>query len=398
MSADTPEQSADPSYRSADLRGPRLVAFGLGIVGLIATVIGAFIVPGATARGYLIGFFFSLGLPIGALGLVLLHHLVGGDWGEVVRGPLEAAMMTIPIAALAFIPLAFMLPTIYPWAEPGAEPDGYLTTGWFLIRAFIYFAVWVGTAFWLYWDSPHYNPGDRTDRAVTVRKASAAGMVAFFLTTTFAYIDWGMSLNPDWISTIYGVMVLVGHILLALSVLLMTVGLMARRADPLNTALTDHRLNDLGNILLVFVALWAYTSFSQYLIIWSGDKLHEIPWYLDRASGGWQHIPPMLIVLQFFGPLIALFFRPFKRNLTALGSLAAITVALRLVDTVWLLAPAFAPSPLAVPWPTYTTVIGLGGLLIGAWLWLIPHRPLFRRDHLGNSTPMETGEVAHVPD
>ena len=401
MSAETTDTAEPgPRFRDDELRLPMLIAFGVGAVGLLATIIGAIIDPASTARGYLVGFFFALGLPLGALGLVLLHHLVGGDWGEVVRGPLEALMMTIPIPALAFVPIAFALPSIFPWARPDHHASGstYMSTWFFLIRAFVYFAFWVGAALWLYWDSPNYNPGDHDAHADTVREMSAGGLVVFFVTTTFAYVDWGMSLTPDWISTIWGLMILVGHVLLALAALLAVTGWFARRHETFAGALTPARLNDLGNLLLVFVALWAYTSFSQYLIIWSGDKLHEIPWYLARASGGWFWIPPILILLQFIVPLAALLFRPFKRGVVTLGVLAATILGLRFVDTTWLLAPSFAATPGDVPWTLYTATVGLVGLVVGAWLWLIAQRPLFRPDHLGHSTPMETQEIAHVPD
>ncbi len=395
----TETSAAGPRLDGDELRGGMFVALGVGLVALAATGVGIALEPGPALRGYLVGYFFVLGLPIGALGLELLHHLVGGDWGEIVRGPLKAAVLTLPVLALAFLPIAVGVGSIYPWAQgEQAAMTAYLTIPWFEIRSFVYFAFWLGLALWLYWDSPGYHAGQMDAHARRVRKLSAGGFVVYFMTTSFAYIDWAMSLDPDWISTIWGVMILVGHVLLALSALLVVVGLLARRADRLAEGLTPGRLKDLGNVLLVFVALWAYTSFAQYLIIWSGDKLHEIPWYLARAGGGWSTIPPLLIFFQFLVPLVALLFRPFKRSIVALGWLAAGIVVLRFVDTVWLLAPSFAEIPGGLAWSAYTTAIGLGGVVVAAWLWLIGRRPLYQADHLGHSTPMETEEIAHVPD
>jgi len=398
MSTDA-ETSDNPGPRiDAPLRPARWVALGLGLLGLAATAAGLIRDPEPALRGYLVGFFFVLGFPIGALGLVLLHHLVGGDWGEVVRGPLEAAMMTLPVVVLAFLPVAFGVSSIYPWAGPEAhEVSGYLTAPLFWIRAFVYFAFWASIALWLYWESPNYHAGLQTPGARRVRKVAAPGFLVFFLTTTFAYVDWGMSLDPHWLSTIWGLMILVGHVLLALAGLLVFVAFAARSHDPFADALSPGRLRDLGNLLLVFVVLWAYTSFSQYIIIWSGDKVHEITWYLSRTQEGWSWVPAVLAALHFFVPLFALLFRSFKQHLTLLASLAGGLVVLRLLDTVWLLAPSFGESLGAIPWTTYTSTLGLGGLVVAAWLWLIGRRPLFEREHLGRSTPMETGEVAHVP-
>lgn len=388
-----------PILEGGDTSAAWWAAVAVGGVGLSATAVGVFLDPADGLQGYLVGFFYMLGIPVGALGLTLLHHLVGGDWGEVIRGPMEAAMMTMPVAAVAVLPVAVGVWSIYPWAGPEAHVESpYLSVGFFWIRIFVYFAVWVGTALWLYWDSPNYHAGLNTDRARWTRKVAAGGLLAFFLTTTFAYIDWGMSLDPHWLSTIWGLMHVVGHTLLAFASLLVVVAVLARGMAGFAGELTPGRLKDLGNLLLVFVILWAYTSFAQYLIIWSGDKAHEIGWYLARNDGGWEWFPPVLIVLHFAIPLVALLFRPFKRSIVALGSLAAGLVVMRFVDTLWVLAPSFAEQVGAVHWTAYTSMLGLVGVVVAVWLSLMVRRPLFDREHFGRSTSMETAEIAHVPD
>ena len=152
------------------------------------------------------------------------------------------------------------------------------------------------------------NRQDATTDATPSRWLQAlAGpaIVLLFLAGTFSAIDWGMSLDPKWTSTIYGVMVIIGDALATLALMIVVAGFLA--ADrPMSEIATPGRLNDLGNLLLAFVMLWAYMSFCQFLIIWSGNLTEEIPWYLRRTAGGWQWVAVALIVFQFFLPFFVL--------------------------------------------------------------------------------------------
>ena len=302
-------------------------------------------------RSYLIAYLFWLGIAAGCLPLLMLHHLVGGTWGFVIRRILEAGTRTLPLMLLLFVPLLFGIHSLYEWSHSEVvardavllEKQSYLNVPFFIVRAAIYFLTWVALAVVLNrWSAEQ----DATGNPILLRRfqlLSAAGILLYSLTMTFASIDWGMSLEPHWFSTIYGMMFIAGQ---ALSALAFVIPVAARISEtrPVSDYMRPDVYQDLGNLLLTFIMLWAYLSFSQYLILWSGNLSEEIPWYLRRGSNGWQWVAAVLALFHFVLPLLLLLGRGNKRSKTFLGVIAIAVLVMRWVDMQWLIAPSFFPG------------------------------------------------------
>src|SRR5205823_1398001 len=193
---------------------------------------------------------------------------------------------------------------------------------------------------------------DRTgDRLLSRRmqRLSAAGLVAYGLTITFASFDWLMSLEPDWYSTIYSVLIIGGQGLSAMAFLILVIAWLSRR-PPLDAIIVADHFHDAGNLTLAFVMLWAYFAFSQYLIIWSGNLPHEIAWYQHRLQTGWRAVAVLLVVFHFAVPFAVLLSRSVKREGAMLARIAAAILVARLVDLFWLVAPEFHHEGISVSW------------------------------------------------
>ena len=289
---------------------------------------------------YLVGYLFWLGIALGSMGLTMLHHLTGGSWGLVIRRPLEAGAATVPLLALLFLPIAFGMPTLYPWARADSAAHwtrlckaSYLNETLFLIRAAGYFGVWTSLAFLLFgWSSQQDHTSDHRPSG-RLQALSGPGIVILFLAGTFSAIDWVMSLEAPWASTIFGAMLITGDAMATFAVMIVVAALLAS-ARPMSEIATPGRLNDLGNLLLAFVMLWAYMSFCQYLIVWSGNLKEEIPWYLRRTRGGWEWVALALIACQFFLPFFLLLVRENKRHPRSILRVSLVD-PLRCTGSIW---------------------------------------------------------------
>ena len=337
-------------------------------------------------RSYLAGFVFWNGMALGCLAVLCLQYLTGGAWGIAIRRLLEAGTRTLPLMAILFLPVAIGLRHVYAWSRPGAmagdellrKKELYLNEPFFLGRAVLYFALWLGLA-WLLnrWSlAQDASPGD----ALTGRlqRASAAGLVIYALTVTFASIDWVMSLEPHWFSTMYGVIYMVSQALGAMAFVIAALLLLAGY-EPLSGFLTPSHLHDLGKMLFAFVMIWSYVSFSQYLIVWSGNLPEEIPWYLARFRGGWGWIGLLVLLFQFLLPFLLLLSRAANRKPRLLITAAAMVVAVRFVDVLWLILPAFSPGRLAIRWTDLVVPLGIGGLWLAVFASQLTKRPLLPR-------------------
>ncbi len=287
-------------------------------------------------QSYLFAFMFWFGIAIGALGLLMLRQLVGGAWAELILPLLTSAARTLPWLALLFVPIALGLSTLYPWsraATVAADPllqhkHLYLNIPFFLVRAVFYFSVWSFLAYRL------------------THRRSAPGLVLYMFTVSFALIDWMMSLEPTWMSTIYPVMMIMGQVLstLAFSICGLRFLLPQRWSEE-----TDKKpFRDLGNMLLTFVLLWTYMSFAQYLIIWAGNLPEEIVWYLPRQEGGWFWVAMALVAFQFFLPFFILLGRRNKERLSRLVWVAALILAMSAVNLFWMIEPPLRPSGFSI--------------------------------------------------
>jgi hypothetical protein len=365
-----------------------------GGAGLALTALGAFFKPDQFFRSYLLGFLFWTSLGVGCLSITLIQYLTGGWWGLVIRRLLEAGARTLPLCAVLFLPLALGLPRLYEWADAArVQADAilmhkatYLNIPFFLGRAAFYFAVWIGLAFALDRASVEMDAAagdERRYRRISGRLQALAGggLLLMGLTITFSSVDWAMSLDPHWFSTMYGVLFMVGQAVAAMAFMIVMVALLSRD-DPLARVLEPSHVHDLGKLQLAFVMLWAYIHVSQWIIIWSGNLAEETPWYIRRLHGGWQWVALVVVVFHFFLPFLLLLSRDLKRDARRLAQVAAVLLVMRVLDLFWLVAPD-APighqgghAGLHVHWMDLTAVVGVGGL----WLWYfvrgLSQRPL----------------------
>jgi hypothetical protein len=353
----------------------------VALLGLALAALGAWQNPDQFWRSYLLAFTFWLEIGLGSLGMVMLHHLVGGRWSALIRRLMETGAMTLPLMALLFIPLLFGLHALYPWTDPAhvaasellQRKIAYLNVPFFIGRAVLYFVVWVGLAYLLNrWSLAQAQTGDAA-LAGRLRRLSALGMILYMLTVTFAAFDWLMSLEPEWFSSIYGLMYIIGAALGGLALAILGLHWLSLKLFAHEKQATPwvKSFNDLGNFMLGFVMIWAYFAFSQFLIIWSANLPEEAIWYAHRSQGGWQSVALVLIALHFLLPFFLLLSRQLKRKAQWLTGLAVLILVMRLVDLDWLIMPAFYPDGLHVHWLDLVIVVAMGGawLALFSWQW-----------------------------
>jgi hypothetical protein len=371
-----------------------------GAFGVLA-LIGAFLQSEAFFRAYLIGFMACLGFALGSMAILMLRHLTKGGWGMIIRRILGAAMRTIPVLTLLFVPLLFGLPKLYVWARPlesihdkklhdhlAEIGKSYLTVHGFIIRAIIYFAIWNLLSYLLTkWSREQDRPAGR-DNTLRFKKLSGPGIILYAFTISFAAIDWIMSMDPTWISTIYGLLILVGELLLAMSFAIVVERILFRY-PPMSELLKPEYVHDHAKFTLTFIMLWAYFSFSQWLIIWAGNLPDEISWYMRRLSGGWQYVGLFLVIFQFAVPFVILLSRPFKRDVNRMAKLATWLILVRFVDLFWLIEPNFSPT-FHVTWLDVVVPIALVGIWMAVFfrnlgaLPLVPAYDEFAGEVLGS--------------
>ena len=324
----------------------------IGGSALVVSLIGAAMDVDQFVRSWLIGFLFCLGLTLGSLALLMLQHLSGGQWGLVSRRIFEAATRTLPIVALFFIPVLLRLPVIFEWARPEAVDNaviqakaGYLNPGFFIVRAVFYFAFWMLLMVLLNRWSAEQDRGEATTPADSVRfrVVSGPGLLFLVLTVTFASVDWIMSLDPEWFSTIFGLLTIAGWGLTSFALTIVVLA-MIQGSGGTTEILKPRHFHDLGKLMLAFVMLWAYLSFSQFLIIWSGNLPEEIPWYVKRTTGSWGYIAIALVIGHFVLPFVLLLSQDLKKRGKLLSRVAVFIIGMRLVDLIWLVEPEFRPG------------------------------------------------------
>jgi len=352
-------------------------AIVIAAIGVVLGLIGVWMRPTDFLPSWLIGFLFCTGLSLGSLSLLMTQHMSGGQWGLVGRRIWEAGSRLLPYCVLLFIPVVIFLPTLYSWARPEVVSADrtiqfkapYLNFWFFVIRAVVYFVVWIGCSYLL---SRYSAEQDRGERGVTERDTlrfrviSAPGLPIYVILMSLAAVDWIMSLDPHWYSTIFGFIIVAGQALGALSFGVAVLTLFVGR-EPMNHVLKAMHFHDLGKLMLAFVMLWAYFSFSQFLIIWAGNLPEEIPFYLKRFENGWGVISLFIVLFHFALPFCLLLSRDLKRRPLLLARLAWFIVAIRLVDLIWLVAPNFSkPGTL----PISLANVGIPLALAGIWLWL----------------------------
>ena len=347
-------------------------------------------------HAYLIGFMLWLGVSLGSMAFLMIQHLTGGAWGMVIRRQLEAAMNVLPLMAILFIPIAAAgLPYLYsgnhetaggwpgwlhydgPDAHLKAMSQSYLTVGGYIGRAVIYFAIWIGISFILSrWSAEQDNPPVQ-NLSPRFRTIAGPGIILYAFTITFAVIDWVMSIDPHWYSTIFGFIFIVGQCLSAMCMMVIVERILVRY-EPTAWMLKPKEVHDHGKLMLAFVMLWAYFSFSQLLITWAGNLPMEIRFFTRRLFGGWQVIGLGLVIFHFAVPFLFLLSRPFKRNPRRLVWLAGWLIFMRFVDLFWYIEPSFHTS-LSFYWGYLLDLIvpiAIGGLWMAMFYRNLRSRPM----------------------
>jgi hypothetical protein len=293
----------------------------------------------------------------------------------VTRRVFGAASRVLPVLTILYVPLLFGLHDLYEWTHHDvveADPvlsgkAAYLNTPFFLLRTALYFGVWNAIAYFLNRWSLEQDRSPDPRIAQRMQMLSGGGLVAYGLTLTFASFDWVMSLDPHWFSTIYGVLFMGGQGLTALAFLVIALAWLSRR-EPLNTIVVPSHFHDLGNLMLAFVMLWAYFSFSQYLIIWAGNLPEEIEWYVHRLHTSWRAIAVALVAFHFVVPFVLLLSRAVKRHAGVLVKVAIGILAVRLIDLFWLVAPEFHTHGVSVSWLDVVLPASMFSLWLGCFV------------------------------
>jgi hypothetical protein len=356
----------------------------VGVALLAVCLLAAFLWGADSAwRSYLLAVVFWTGVAIGALALLALQHVTGGAWGLAIRRLLEAATRTLPLLALLFVPIFFGMHSLYEWTHKDVVAKDailtakapYLNVPFFIVRAAIYFAVWMALAYLLSKWSRQQDESGSAALTQKLQRLSSATLLIYVLTVTFMSVDWVMSIEPHWFSTMYGVLFVVRQALAAFALVIATGVLLAQR-PPLSQVMTPGVLHDLGKLLFAFVMIWSYIAFSQFLIVWMGNLPEEIPWYLKRLQGGWGVLAMLLVLFQFALPFLLLLSRTIKRNPRVLAGVALLVVFMQFIDLSWLVLPAFSPSKFRLHLTDLAAPLGVGAIWLAFFAAQVSRRPL----------------------
>jgi hypothetical protein len=331
----------------------------VGVVFGVVAVILALVLPNGREeffRAYLLGFMCWLGVALGSMAILMIRHLTGGGWGMVIRRILGAAMRTVPLLALLFIPIIVGMKSLYIWARPLELIEDkhlrehleditrtYLTTNGFILRAVFYFAIWNLLSFLLSKWSKETDRAGAPDHTGRFKAVAGPGLILYGFTISFAAIDWVMSLDPSWISTIFGLVILIGQVLSAMCFAVVVERILFNY-KPMSEMLRPDFVHDHGKWMLAFTMVWAYFNYSQWLIIWAGNLPSEITYYLRRLNGGWGYVGLIIVIFHFAIPFGILLSRSFKRDIRKLVWLAVWLMLMRYVDLFWIIEPNFSKT------------------------------------------------------
>ncbi len=414
-----PASAALPSETSpASSAGKALT---IGAVGLALTAIGAFVAPDkhGLALSYLVGITFWTAIAIGALMLILIHHIFDASWSVVIRRQYEhwisgfkwLFVLFLPLLILAWVHPGF----VWPWMDLGHELHGghgtvgtdilyqkkssFLNLNMFTYMTLAFFAGWV-------WLSARLRKASFTQDAdgdlkwtFMNRKTAAFGLPIGALTLTFAAIYWVKSLEYHWFSTMYGVWFFANCVRAALSVgVIIMVWLWLR--GPYKGILNNNHLHSIGQLMLAFTIFWAYVTFSQYFLIWNANIPEETFWYNirelnhDGTTNQWWYVGLALLFGHFFVPFLTLLSYRFKVTHHIIRRVAYWILAVVLIDMCYNILPALRdahgdPLPffsLNLLW-VLTSVVGVGGVCVWAYLKSFPSAKLIpiRDPRIGES-------------
>jgi hypothetical protein len=378
--------SALPALATSEARRLMRWAFLIGLVALLPCVIGAIVSPQQFFRAYLAAYMFYLGIALGSLVILMIYHLTGGAWGYLVQRIFEAATRTLPLLAVLFIPIALGVGSLYLWARPDEFAGNtdlehkqiYLNPPFFWVRAALFLVLWNVLA-WLLnlWSRRH---DEAADPQVQHRASTLAGpgLIIIGISMTFASVDWIMSLEPTFRSTIFGPLVMSGQMVSALAAAIIALAWLAPRSQ-FGEVVSLEAVGDLGNLLLTFLVIWAYLAWFQFMIIWMANLPWEVSWYLNRWRDGWQLVVIALVIVHFAVPFFMLLMRDVKQHLPSLARVAGLILFMELVQNYYLIMPAFQGTSITQHWMDLLLPIALGGMWLGWFLRELTRWPLLPR-------------------
>ena len=369
-------------------------ALVVGGIGYIALIIGAFVGPDAldhALRAYLAGIVLWVGASLGCMAFLMVNHLSAGKWGLIIRRVLEAGAGQFPLLFVLSIPIVLGMHHLFPWTEPRFSQLSWdaqkiiihkqhlmLNEPFFIVRWVLYFFIWWAFSATLRkWSIQRDENPLARDWQRIFENVSGLGIVVYSLTMTFAMMDWVMSLDATWFSTIFGLIFLAGQGLTSLSICLITILLLSQE-EPMRSMLRKTELHDLGKLMLAFTMLYAYLSFSQWLITWSGNLPQEINFYLNRMNGGWLNLSRFLILFEFAVPFALLLSRRLKKQPGFMVPLCAGFIVIRMIDIYWEIEPSFqARQPqLTFNWMYLAAAAGIGGIWTFFFIRSLKSRPI----------------------
>jgi hypothetical protein len=391
---------ADSTYTiPSRISGLQRLALVVGVVGLGLCVVGFLGDRAHFFRAWLMSYMVWFGVALGSMAWLMIQYLSGGAWGVVTRRIFEASSRTLPFMAVLFLPIAFGVHDLYLWSHPDVvatdeilqHREPYMNLSFFYARAVIYFVLWSLLAYLLSAWSRQQDSAPNDRLALRLQRLSGGGLVLYAITLFFASVDWVMSLDPHWFSTIYGILFMGGQGLASMAFTIAMVVLLAQ-SEPMSRVFGPNHLHDLGKLMLAFVMLWAYFQFSQFLIIWSANIPEEIPFYLTRVEGGWKWISTLLILGHFVLPFLLLLNRDLKRT-RMLAVLAIYVIVMRFVDLFWLMGPEHGQTAVSLHWLNLVTPFAIGGVFIGLFLWQLGTRPLLPLGEPALAEAIEQGQA-----
>jgi hypothetical protein len=388
----TSSSSANASAVTTGLSRFQRTALIVGVIGLVLTAIGAFTTD-TFFQSYLFGFLFWIGLSLGCLMLLFVQYLAGGSWGAMIKRPLEAGTMVLPVMVIFFIPVLIALfvsrtaeVPLYPWVNAEYVADhplvaakaAYLNTPFFILRSVIYFAIWLFGAWFFFRKSNEQDANAANSERIGFRLKGlgAVWMIVYILTMTFAGVDWAMSLTPEFFSGMFPVILMIGQVISAMCLMIFSTTYLASTDEQFDEVLTSKRLQDLGNFLMAFTMFWAYVSMSQLMIIWSNNVIETNPYFVLRLNQGWRGVGGFILFFGFFAPFAILFSRWVKQKRRALVTVACWAIFIRLLDLFFVIIPNYRRDGLQVHWLDFAVLIGMGGIWLAVYAGWLKSRPI----------------------
>lgn len=393
-------RAANPAPQIARFSRPALI---VGAVALVAAILGAFVSSSQQFwQSYLYGFVYWFVLSMGGLGLLILQYLTGGRWGQTIKRILEAMALNLFLMAILFVPILVSLFTnpgaIYPWNDAAKVQEseilqlrsGYMNAAMFSLRAVIFFGLWLlMTYLFTRWSREQDRTANPAIHGRMVRLAGI-GVVLFVLSYSFAMIDWGMSTEPFWYSTMYPVLFISVSALTGVAFSALVLSLIYKEA-PINRIATANRFHDLGSLAFTFIVFWTYVTFSQFLIMFSANIAEEAEFYVNRSQGGWQYLAYLVTLFCFVLPFFTLLSRRTKRAPQRMRILGVFLLFAQMLYVFFSIVPAFHPEQFSLSWIDIVALVGVGGLWVGGFLYWLGSRPL-----VTENDPRQAATLAHA--